>query len=158
MRPGPPEQEHRLWYQYYFHTERGRAGLAANRRELGKLLWQLWSPNWKFDEATYERTAQSFDNPDFVDVVIHSYRHRYALVPGDPAFQELERRLAAQPDLVVPAVTLAGSDDGVTPPEQGSPKFRDLRAHQLVPGVGHNLPQEAPDAFAAAVRSLLPAR
>src|SRR5215471_10951348 len=85
VRPAPPEQEHRLWYQYYFHTERGRAGLTANRRELCKLLWQLWSPNWKFDDATFERSAQSFDNPDFVDVVIHSYRHRYGYVAGDPA-------------------------------------------------------------------------
>src|SRR5215813_9159051 len=84
VKPRPPEQEHRAWYQYYFHTERGRAGLAANRGELTKLLWRLWSPNWKFDDATFERTAASFDNPDFVEVVIHSYRHRYGYAPGDP--------------------------------------------------------------------------
>src|SRR5206468_1964930 len=90
--PAAPEQEHRLWYQFYFNTERGRAGLAANRRELCKLLWQLWSPNWKFDDATYQRTAVSFDNPDFVDVVIHSYRHRYGNAPGDPALEQIERR------------------------------------------------------------------
>ena len=97
--PVSPEQEQRFWYQYYFHTERGRAGLTANRRELCKLLWRLWSPNWKFDDATYERTAKSFDNPDFVDIVIHSYRHRFGYAPGDPAFEPLERRLASQPPI-----------------------------------------------------------
>src|SRR5579871_4003831 len=95
--PASPEQEHRLWYQYYFHTERGRAGLQANRRELCKLLWKLWSPNWKFDDATYARTAASFDNPDFVDVVIHSYRHRFGYAAGDPAFEAIEAALAKQP-------------------------------------------------------------
>jgi pimeloyl-ACP methyl ester carboxylesterase len=156
--PHDPEAEHRSWYQFYFHSERGRRGLERNRRSFCRLLWRLWSPSWSFSSEEFERTAASFDAPDFVDVVIHSYRHRYALVPGDPAFEELERRLAAQPDLVVPAVTLAGADDGVSPPEPASPKFRDLRAHRLVPGAGHNLPQEAPDAFAAAVSSLLPGR
>ena len=92
-RPAPPEQEHRLWYQYYFHTERGRAGLEANRHALGKLLWQLWSPNWRFNDAIYDRTAASFENPDFVDVVIHSYRHRFGYVPGDPDLEDVERRL-----------------------------------------------------------------
>ncbi len=156
--PNDPEAEHRYWYQFYFHSERGRRGLDRNRKSLCRLLWRLWSPTWSFSSEEFERTAASFDSPDFVDVVIHSYRHRYALVPGDPAFEELERRLAAQPDVVVPAVTLAGADDGVSPPEPPSRKFRDLRAHQLVPGAGHNLPQEAPDAFAAAVTSLVPGR
>ena len=93
--PAAPDREYRLWYQWYFHTERGRAGLMANRRPLCRLLWQLWSPNWRFDDATFERTAASFDNPDFVEVVIQSYRHRYDLVPGDPSLQPLEDRLAA---------------------------------------------------------------
>src|SRR6267142_2204261 len=100
--PRPPQQEHRVWYQFYFHTERGRAGLAANRHEFCKLLWRLWSPNWKFDDATYQRTAASFDNPDFVDVVIHSYRHRFGYVPGDPALEPMEERLAARPRIGVP--------------------------------------------------------
>src|SRR5439155_4103448 len=90
--PGPPEHEHRLWYQYYFHTDRGRAGLEANRHALGKLLWQLWSPNWQFGSATYDQTAMSFDNPDFVDVVVHSYRHRYGYAPGDPGLEPIEQR------------------------------------------------------------------
>ena len=96
-KPAPPDQEHRLWYQYYFNTERGRAGLQANRHELCKLLWRLWSPNWQFDDTTYDRTAVSFDNPDFVDVVIHSYRHRFGYAAGDPALEAIEQRLAARP-------------------------------------------------------------
>ena len=114
--PASPEQEQRFWYQYYFHTERGRAGLTANRRELCKLLWRLWSPNWKFDDATYERTAKSFDNPDFVDIVIHSYRHRFGYAPGDPAFEAIERRLAAQPPIAAPTIVLQGEGDGVNVP------------------------------------------
>src|SRR5437867_235978 len=112
--PRPPQQEHRLWYQFYFHTERGRAGLAANRREFCKLLWQLWSPNWKFDDATYERTAASFDNPDFVDVVIHSYRHRYGYALGAPDLEAIEQRLAKSPPIAAPAIVLSGGGDGVS--------------------------------------------
>jgi pimeloyl-ACP methyl ester carboxylesterase len=152
--PRPPEQEYRAWYQYYFHTERGRAGLQANRRELCKLLWQLWSPNWKFDDATYERTAKSFDNPDFVDVVIHSYRHRFGYAPGDPAFEAIEKRLAALPAITVPTIALYGSADGVAPPPNLSAqrRFFSARAQQrIVGGVGHDIPQEAPTAVAAAV-------
>ena len=92
MVPDTPENEHSLWYQYYFHSERGRAGLAANRRGVCRLLWKLWSPTWAFDDATFERSAAAFDNPDFVDVVIHSYRHRFGLVTGDPAFADIERQ------------------------------------------------------------------
>jgi pimeloyl-ACP methyl ester carboxylesterase len=110
-KPALPVQEHRLWYQWYFATERGRAGLAANRREFCKLLWRLWSPNWRFDEATYERTAASFDNPDFVDVVIHSYRHRFGWAPGDQAWSP-SRVLAARPRIGVPTVVLHGGSDG----------------------------------------------
>src|SRR6185295_9063812 len=104
--PADALQEQRYWYQWYFHTERGRAGLAKNRRELSRLLWRLWSPNWEFDDATFEASAASFDNPDFVDVTIQSYRHRYGNAPGDPAYEELERRLALQPMISVPAIVL----------------------------------------------------
>lgn len=156
--PLSPEQEHRLWYQYYFHSERGRAGLAANRRALCRLLWRLWSPTWAFDEATYARTAAAFDNPDFVDVVIHSYRHRFGYAPGDPALEDIEQQLATQPRITVPTVVLQGTDDGVTPPESPAGHavhFSGLYQHRLVPGVGHNLPQEAPRPVLDAVRELL---
>ena len=155
MEPHDPEAEHRFWYQFYFHSERGRRGLERNRAALCRLLWRLWSPTWRFSEEEYARTAASFESPDFVDVVIHSYRHRFGLVAGDPALEPLEQRLAGQPDLVVPAVTLAGADDGVDPPKGPPQRFTNLREHHLVPGVGHDLPQEAPDAFAAAVTALL---
>jgi pimeloyl-ACP methyl ester carboxylesterase len=158
MIPATPMHEVAYWYQYYFQIERGRAGLAANRREIAKILWRQWSPNWHFDDATFERTAQAFDNPDYVDVVIHSYRHRYGLADGDPRYAELERRLAAQPVVTVPAITLDGDADGVAPPTDGSSsaaKFSNRRAHHVVPHAGHNLPQEEPEAFAAAVLELI---
>ena len=157
-RPAPPEQEHRLWYQYYFHTERGRAGLAANRRELCKLLWQLWSPNWKFDDATYERTAQSFDNPDFVEVVIHSYRHRYGYAPGDPALESIEQQLAARPPITVPTIVLQGEGDGVgvaTRADTQARFFTGPYQRRLISVIGHDVPQEAPAETAAAVLALL---
>lgn len=156
-RPGTPEQEHRLWYQYYFHGERGRAGLTQHRHELGKLLWRLWSPNWRFDDATYDRTAVSFDNPDFVAVVIQSYRHRFGLAPGDPAGEDTERRLSAQPRITVPTIVLHGEGDGVSPVAHSEPHqrfFAGAYERRLVPVVGHNLPQEAPREFADAVLSL----
>jgi pimeloyl-ACP methyl ester carboxylesterase len=161
VEPRLPQQEHRAWYQYYFHTERGRAGLTAYRRELGKLLWQLWSPTWKFDDATYARTAVSFDNPDFVDVVIHSYRHRFGYAPGDPAFEAVEERLAALPAITVPSIALYGSTDGVAPPPNLSAQRRFFSIHALqriVGGVGHDIPQEAPTAVAAAVLELVSAQ
>ena len=161
MAPDTPANEHSLWYQYYFHSERGRAGLAKDRRALTRLLWQLWSPTWKFDDAAFERSAAAFDHPDFVDVVIHSYRHRFGLVPGDPAYTYIERRLAAQPAIAVPAITFDGVDDGVRPPANASAhahRFSGPRSHRLVPGVGHNMPQEAPRIFADAVLELVPAR
>jgi pimeloyl-ACP methyl ester carboxylesterase len=108
MKPADPEEERRLWYQYYFHGERGRAGLTQNRRELCRLLWSLWSPSWRFDDATFARTAAAFDNPDFIEVVIHSYRHRFGLVAGDPEFEEMERRLASLPSINVPTITRQG--------------------------------------------------
>jgi pimeloyl-ACP methyl ester carboxylesterase len=161
MAPDTPANEHSLWYQYYFHSERGRAGLAKDRKALTRLLWQLWSPTWKFDDATFERSAAAFDNPDFVDVVIHSYRHRFGLVAGDPAYAYIERRLAAQPAIAVPSITFDGIDDGVRPPADASAhahRFSGPRSHRLVPGVGHNMPQEAPRIFADAVLELVPAR
>ncbi|MDR6451809.1 alpha/beta fold hydrolase [Variovorax paradoxus] len=160
MEPDTPENEHSLWYQYYFHSERGRAGLAKDRRALTRLLWRLWSPTWKFDEATFGRSAAAFDHPDFVEVVIHSYRHRFGLVAGDPAYADIERRLAAQPAISVPAITFDGIDDGVRPPADASAhahRFSGPRSHRLVPGAGHNLPQEAPRIFADAVLELVPA-
>jgi pimeloyl-ACP methyl ester carboxylesterase len=156
--PAPPAQESRLWYQYYFHTERGRAGLAANRGELCKLLWRLWSPNWKFDDGTYERTAKSFDNPDFVDIVIHSYRHRFGYVPGDPAFEAVERKLAAQPPISVPTIVLQGEGDGVNVPGPQATQQRFFTGRydrRLIPVIGHDVPQEAPAATAAAVLELI---
>lgn len=153
-KPLAPEQEFRFWYQYYFHGERGRAGLAANRREFCRLLWRLWSPSWRFDDATFERTAASFDNPDFVDIVIHSYRHRFGGIAGDPAYDAIERRLAAQPTIAVPSIVLQGADDGVDPPhatDLDAPHFTGPYEHRVIRGAGHNLPQEAPEAYAKAV-------
>jgi len=156
--PQRPDAEYRYWYQYYFHGERGRAGLARYRRELTRLLWQLWSPSWKFDDATFERTAAAFDNPDFVDVVVHSYRHRFGLVAGDPAVEATEKRLAARPRITVPTVVLHGADNGVAPArtsERHASLFGGAFERRVIPHVGHNVPQEAPDEFAAAVLALL---
>jgi pimeloyl-ACP methyl ester carboxylesterase len=156
--PQAPENEFRYWYQYYFHSERGRAGLEQNRHEFCKLLWRLWSPTWSFDDATYDRTAASFRNPDFVAVVIHSYRHRYGLVPGDPAVEDTERRLAAQPRIAVPTIALDGGSDGVMPVGGSAHHGRFFAAayeRRVIPAAGHNLPQEAPQEFAAAVLSVL---
>lgn len=158
MVPDTPDNEHRLWYQYYFHSERGRAGLTANRRAFCRLLWKLWSPTWAFDDATFERSAAAFDNPDFVEVVIHSYRHRFGLVAGDPALADIEWRLAAQPPISVPSITFDGTDDGVRPPAaaaQHARLFTGPRSHRIVPGAGHNLPQEKPQLFADAVLELV---
>ena len=155
--PAAPDREYRLWYQWYFHTERGRAGLAANRRALCRLLWQLWSPNWRFDEATSERTAASFDNPDFVEVVIQSYRHRYGPAPGDPALQPIEDRLAAQPPITVPTIVLHGACDGVSPPQSSESHGRFFTGPYrrcVVPIAGHFLPQEAPSALVDALNEL----
>jgi pimeloyl-ACP methyl ester carboxylesterase len=159
--PATPEQEHRIWYQYYFHTERGRAGLEANRHDLCKLLWQLWSPNWKFDDATYDRTAHSFDNPDFVVVVIQSYRHRFGYAPGDPALEPIEGRLAAQPKIAAPTLVLHGEGAGVNAAQASATQARFFTGsyqRRLIPVIGHNVPQEAPAATAAAVLELLSAR
>jgi len=156
--PDTPENEHRLWYQYYFHSERGRAGLQQDRQALIRLLWRLWSPTWGFDDSTFARSAPSFDNIDFVDVVIHSYRHRYGLVDGDPAYAEIERRLAQQPAITVPSITFDGADDGVrlpSTPDAQAHLFTGARSHRVVPGVGHNMPQENPTIFAQAILELI---
>jgi pimeloyl-ACP methyl ester carboxylesterase len=158
VKPGPPEQEHRAWYQYYFHTERGRAGLTANRHDLCKLLWRLWSPNWNFDDATYDRTAASFDNPDFVDVVIHSYRHRFGYVPGHPAYASVEAALAKQPPISVPTIVLQGGGDGVNAGDFSDAQRRHFTGRfdrRVIPRVGHDVPQEAPRDTAQATLDLL---
>ncbi|WP_028225876.1 alpha/beta fold hydrolase [Paraburkholderia ferrariae] len=155
--PADPEKEYRLWYQYYLHGERGRAGLAENRRAFCRLLWSLWSPTWRFADDLYARSAAAFDNPDFVDVVVHSYRHRFGLVEGDPQFDDIERRLAAAPPITVPAITLEGEADGVLPPGGGqanATRFTGRHENRIVANAGHNLPQEAPQAFADAVLDL----
>jgi pimeloyl-ACP methyl ester carboxylesterase len=157
-KPADAEQEHRYWYQYYFNTERGRAGLTQNRRGIAKLLWKLWSPNWKFDDATFEATARSFDNPDFVEVVIHSYRVRYGYAPGDPALAPIERQLAAKPPINVPTIVLQGEAAGTTPPESSiahAKHFTGRYERRTIPLVGHNVPQEAPRETADAVLALL---
>jgi pimeloyl-ACP methyl ester carboxylesterase len=157
VEPMSAQMEHRLWYQYYFHGDRGRAGLERDRAGFCKLLWQLWSPSWQFEEASYLRSAQSFDNPDFVEVTIHSYRHRFGLVPGDEALQSIEAQLATQPIIRVPTIVLHGRDDGVAPLE-GSLRhqrfFSGRYERREIDKAGHNLPQEAPVAFAEAIMAL----
>jgi pimeloyl-ACP methyl ester carboxylesterase len=154
VEPASPAEEAAFWYQYYFHSERGRRGLANNRREIARLLWRTWSPKWAFDDATFDRTASAFDNPDFVDVVIHSYRHRYGLAPsaGDPRYDEIEIALAAQPPIAVPAITIDGDTDGVNPgTAHHAKKFTGPHEHRVFKGAGHNLPQERPKEWAQAV-------
>jgi pimeloyl-ACP methyl ester carboxylesterase len=157
--PASAEQERRQWYQYYFHLERGRAGLAANRRDICRLLWRLWSPHWEFSEQTFDETAAAWDNPDFVDVTIHSYRVRYGNAPADPAVGPLEQALAAQPPISVPTIVLHGEASGIAPPmsEKHRRKFLNLVEERQIPRVGHNLPSEVPDIVADAVLALLEA-
>jgi len=159
--PGRPEQESRLWYQYYFNTERGRAGLAANRRALCRYLWETWSPTWHFSDELYNRTAPSFDNPDFVDCVIHSYRHRMGNAPGEARFVETERQLAHRPKVQVPVIILRGADDGFgghEPPESADRAlFPKLVSRAMVPGAGHFVPHEKPEPVASALIAVLEA-
>jgi pimeloyl-ACP methyl ester carboxylesterase len=155
--PQSPAAEYRLWYQWYFHTERGIAGLAANRGPLCRLLWELWSPNYQFDTAIYQKTAAAFDNPDFVAVVIHSYRHRYGKAPGDPQYAAVEARLAQRPAIAVPTVVLHGGADGVGPAAGSADHARYFTGpyrREVIPVVGHFLPREAPAAVVAAVQEL----
>jgi len=152
--PLPPEAELQWWYQYYFATERGRAGYDKYRRELAKLIWRTASPNWNFDDATFERSAASFDNPDHVAIVIHNYRWRLGLAEGEPEYAELEERLAGSPVITVPTITLEGDANGAPHPEPTAyaAKFSGSYSHRTIEGgIGHNLPQEAPVAFADAV-------
>jgi pimeloyl-ACP methyl ester carboxylesterase len=149
---------HRLWYQYYFHNERGRAGLTAHRREFCRLLWALWSPHWKFDDETFARSAASFDNPDFVAVTIQSYRHRFGFAPGDPALEAIEQRLAAQPAITVPTIALQGEADGVHPPQTSDKHRRHFTGpyqRRVLPMIGHNPPQESPKAVSDAILELI---
>jgi pimeloyl-ACP methyl ester carboxylesterase len=152
--PLPPQAEYAWWYQFYFATDRGKAGYAANRREFNRLIWRLASPQWAFDDATFDRTAAAFDNPDHVDVVISNYRWRLALADGEPQFDDLERRLAEAPAIPVPTITLEGDANGAPHPEPDTyaARFTGKYAHRTVTGgIGHNLPQEAPRAFTDAI-------
>ncbi len=152
MEPATPAEEAALWYQYYFHSERGRIGLTKDRRGIARLLWRQWSPTWPFDDATFERTAEAFYSPDFVDVVIHSYRHRFGLAEGDPAYADIERRLATQPPIRVPAITIDGARDGVNfGTGHHAKKFLGAHERRVFADTGHNLPQERPHEFAQAV-------
>ena len=156
--PEDPEQEARLWYQWYFNTERGRRGLARNRREICRLLWRTWSPGWRFDDATLDRTLPSFDNPDFVDVVIHSYRHRHGNAPGEPRFEAAEARLATRPPIQVPTLVLHGQDDTVDPvhtSEGEAHLFSRGYSRQVIPDAGHFAQREQPAVVSDAVIAFL---
>jgi pimeloyl-ACP methyl ester carboxylesterase len=158
IRPAAPAQEARHWYQWYLQTDRGAAGLAENRRELCELLWRLWSPNMGFTAESYAKTAASFDNPDFVAVAVHSYRHRHRAVAGDPAYAAIERRLAARPVITVPSLVLHGAEDGVDPPANSAGcarHFERLLARKVVSEAGHFLPRESPAEFLAAIHLLV---
>jgi pimeloyl-ACP methyl ester carboxylesterase len=157
LRPAAATQELRHWYQWYFNTERGRAGLTANRHEICKLLWRMWSPNWAFTDAVYDTTAASFENPDFVDVVIQSYRHRHQNAPGDPALAAVEDRLASQPAITVPTIVLHGEADGVGPvasSAEHAKHFTNSYERRVIPVAGHFLPNEAPEAVVQAIIDL----
>jgi pimeloyl-ACP methyl ester carboxylesterase len=152
--PLPPTAEFQWWYQFYFATERGRAGYEANRHDFNKLIWQLASPQWAFDDVTFERSAVSFDNPDHASIVIQNYRWRLGLAEGEARHDELEQRLAASPVITVPTITLEGDANGAPHPPSSAyaAKFAGKYAHRVITGgIGHNLPQEAPQAFAQAV-------
>ena len=158
--PASAIQERSFWYQWYFNTERGREGLEQNRRDLCRLLWQEWSPTWRFDDATFDLTASAFDNPDFVPVVIHSYRHRHRNAPGDPRFDQVERLLAERPPITVPTIVLHGAEDTVDPPlnsEGHMPLFPAGTERHVVAGAGHFMPREKPDAVVEALLTLLSA-
>lgn len=157
--PAAPERERAYWYQWYFNTERGRAGLAQNRRALCRLLWESWSPAWRFSSETFDKTAVSFDNPDFVDVTIHSYRHRNGGAPGEPRFADTEQLLAKRPRITVPAIVMHGTTDGVAgaPPSEASDRtsFSGLLERRVVEGAGHFLPRERPAEVSSAILQVL---
>ncbi|HET9854603.1 MAG TPA: alpha/beta hydrolase [Methylomirabilota bacterium] len=156
--PASARQERANWYQWYFNTERGRLGLEQNRREICRLLWRDWSPGWRFDDATFEQAAAAFDNPDFVPVVIHSYRHRHRNAPGEPRFDAVERRLAARPRIEVPSAILHGRDDSVDPPARSETHLAQFPAgteRRVIPDAGHFMPREQPGAVIDALLALL---
>jgi pimeloyl-ACP methyl ester carboxylesterase len=155
--PASARQECMDWYQWYFQTERGKVGLERNRREICRLLWELWSPRWRFTDALFDETARSFDNPDFVEIVIHSYRHRYGAAAGDPSFAAIERQLAGQPRISLPTIVLHGDGDGVHPSRLSEGQemlFSGPYERRVIPVAGHLFPREAPDAVIAAIRDL----
>ncbi|WP_421989285.1 alpha/beta fold hydrolase [Roseococcus sp.] len=153
--PAPPEREMRHWYQYYLHGERGARGLAENRREFGRLLWQQWSPGWRFSAVDFAASAAHWANEDYVPVVVQSYRHRFGLAAGDPAHDEIEAALAKLPPITVPSIDLHGGSDGVNPPPaKPSNRFTGRFERRILPGVGHNPPQEAPEEFCRALRDV----
>ncbi len=152
--PAAPEIEMLNWYQYYFHSERGRLGLTKYSKELCRLLWRNWSPTWKFDDHTFEASAVSFENPDFVEVVVHSYRHRYGLAKGDPKLEHIEKELLSQPTIKAPTIVLDAEADGVEPfigTGKDAAKFEGNYERRILKGIGHNVPQEAPGEFASAI-------
>ncbi len=156
--PAPPVEERECWYHWYFNLERGRRGLEANRREICLLLWRSWSPNWKFDTETFERTAASFDNADFVPVVIHAYRHSHGNTLGDPAFADVERQLATLPPITVPSMVLHGAEDTVHPPHRSQTHmhlFPEGTRRIVAPGAGHFVSREQPEAVVEAIRKLV---
>jgi pimeloyl-ACP methyl ester carboxylesterase len=157
QQPLPPEDEYQWWYQFYFATERGRLGYEKNRHDFNKLIWKLASPQWKFDDATFERSAAAFDNPDHVAVVIRNYRWRLGLAEGERRYAEIEQKLAGAPTIGVPTITMEGDANGAPypPPQSYAGKFTGKYEHRTIRGgIGHNLPQEAPKEFAQAVTDL----
>lgn len=156
--PITPKMEQLRWYQYYLHTERGRLGLSKYRKEFCRVLWEDWSPTWRFNDKIFEASAASFDNPDFVEIVVHSYRHRYGLEKGDPRFEQLEQKLLAQPKIKVPTIVLKADSDGVDPfneTDRDAVFFTGSYERRVVNGIGHNLPQEAPREFFKAINKLM---
>lgn len=152
MEPASPAEEASYWYQYFFHCERGENALESNRQGIARLLWEMWSPSWRFNDETFSLTSPAFDNPDFVSVVIHSYRHRYGLAPGDTSLAHIEKQLALQPDIQVPAIAIDGDVDGVnTATKSHQSKFVGPYEYRLFEDAGHNLPQEKPNDWARAV-------
>ena len=157
--PAPAIAEARLWYQWYFNTEQGRVGLEKNRRDIIRHLWETWSPGWAYTDEAFNRSAASFDNPDFVDVTLHSYRHRHRNAPGEDRFIEIERKLAEGPPILVPSIVLRGADSGFGRPEEDpsrdQKRFSELAARRIVAGAGHDLPVQRPDEVSAALIELL---